>query len=64
MSHWDVALLGEPRPELWQAILTAQQINPADTVLSVKEARKMIGYLAWSPSFQTEAIKPDTDLPV
>ena len=63
MAHWDVALLGEPRPDLWQAILAAQGINPTDTVLNVREARKMIGYLAWSPSFQSEAIKPDTNLP-
>lgn len=62
MSRWDTPLFGKPRPDLTQAVLLAQGINPTLRLRSQNEARKLVGYLAWAPSFQTEAITPDTTL--
>lgn len=62
LEHWSNALFGEPRPELYQAILLSQRIDPALSIRHPKEARQLVGYLAWAPSFQTETISPATAL--
>ena len=59
LSRWETPLFGEKRPDLSQALLRSQGITSSDRIGDVKIARRMVGYLACSPSFQTEAIEPD-----
>jgi hypothetical protein len=59
LSRWEIPLFGEPRPDLSEALLQSQGLTNSDLISDVKIARRMIGYLACAPSFQTEAIEPD-----
>jgi uncharacterized protein (DUF1800 family) len=59
LSRWETPLFGEPRPELSQALIRSQGLTGSDRIGDIKVARRMVGYLACSPSFQTEAIEPD-----
>jgi hypothetical protein len=59
LSRWETPLFGEPRPELSQALIRSQGLIGADRIGDIRVARRMVGYLACSPSFQTEAIEPD-----
>lgn len=58
LARWERALFGSPRPELSAAILTALKLRPQDSTTDVKRARRLVGLLALSPSFQTEAVLP------
>ena len=59
LSSWEIPLFGQPRPELSQALLRSQNLTGSERLGDMKMARKMVGYLACAPSFQTEAIDPD-----
>ena len=59
LSRWEKPLFGLPRPELSEALTRSQGLTGFERVSDIKVARKMVGYLACSPSFQTEAIEPD-----
>jgi len=59
LSSWETPLFGQSRPELSQALLRSQNWTGSERVSDIKVARKMVGYLACAPSFQTEAIDPD-----
>jgi uncharacterized protein (DUF1800 family) len=59
LSRWELPLYGEPRPELSSALIRSQGLTGFERIGDIKTARKMVGYLACSPSFQTEAIEPD-----
>lgn len=59
LSRWEIPLFGEPRPDLSEALLQSQGLTNSDLISDIKVARRMIGYLACAPSFQTEAIEPD-----
>ena len=59
LSRWEIPLFSEPRPDLSEALLQSQGLTNSDLISDVKIARRMIGYLACAPSFQTEAIEPD-----
>jgi hypothetical protein len=59
LSRWEIPLFGEPRPELSQALIQSQGLTSADRIGDIKVARRMVGYLACAPSFQSEAIEPD-----
>lgn len=58
MSRWEVALFGIRRPALSQALLGAWQIVPTEIAHDAGKARRLVGLLACSPSFQTEIVIP------
>ena len=59
LSRWEIPLFGEPRPDLSQALIRSQGLTGSDRIGDAKMARRMVGYLACAPSFQTEALEPD-----
>ena len=59
LARWEMPLFGHPRPELSEALIRSQGLTGFERLTDIKLARKMVGYLACSPSFQTEAIEPD-----
>lgn len=59
LSRWEIPLFGEPRPDLSQALIRSQALSDSDRIGDIKIARRMVGYLACAPTFQTEAIEPD-----
>ena len=59
LARWEVPLFGEPRPDLTQALIRSQGLSSSDRIGDIKVARRLVGYLACAPSFQTEAIEPD-----
>jgi uncharacterized protein (DUF1800 family) len=59
LARWELPLFGKSRSELTQALIRSQGLTGFERVGDIKTARKMIGYLACSPSFQTEEITPD-----
>lgn len=58
MSRWEKPLFNQARPELSNALLISQNIKPGDIATDLRRARRLIGLLACSPSFQTEVILP------
>lgn len=58
MSHWELALFQKPRPEISNALLLSQNTKPGDIANDPRRARRLVGLLACSPSFQTEVILP------
>ena len=61
MSRWEKSLFNQARPELSNALLISQNIKPNDIVTDPRRARRLIGLLACSPSFQTEVILPSPE---
>ena len=61
MSHWEVALFQKPRPEISNALLLSQNTKPSDIANDLRRARRLVGLLACSPSFQTESILPSPE---
>lgn len=59
LTRWEMALFGQPRPELSQALLQSQRLNGGDRFKDARSARRLVGFLACAPTFQTEAIEPD-----
>ena len=59
LGRWEIQIFGKPRPELTQALIQSSQLNNNDRIRNEKMARRLVGYLACAPSFQTEAIEPD-----
>ena len=60
MSHWELALFKQPRPELSSALLASQNTKGNETTNDARRARRLIGLLACAPSFQTESILPSS----
>jgi len=58
MSHWELALFKQPRPELSNALLASQNTKGNDATNDARRARRLVGLLACAPSFQTESILP------
>ena len=58
LAIWEMSLFDRPRPELSQALMIGLKINPNDNINDANRACKLVGLLACSPSFQTEAILP------
>lgn len=61
MSHWEMALFQKPRPEISSALLLSQNTKPGDVANDPRRARRLVGLLACSPSFQTESILPSPE---
>jgi hypothetical protein len=61
LSRWEKPLFNQARPELSNALLISQNIKPNDVVTDPRRARRLIGLLACSPSFQTEVILPSPE---
>lgn len=61
MTHWEKPLFNQARPELSNTLLQSQNIKPNDVVNDAKRARRLVGLLACSPSFQTEVILPSPE---
>jgi uncharacterized protein (DUF1800 family) len=57
-AYWTSALFTDNRPDLSTALMDSQGLIPNDHISDPRVARKLIGYLACSPSFQTEAFEP------
>jgi uncharacterized protein (DUF1800 family) len=57
-THWTTALFTENRLDLSTALIESQGLIANDHISDPRVARKLIGYLACSPSFQTEAFEP------
>lgn len=69
LSYWEKALFNQARPELSNALLSSQNMKPSDVITDPRRARRLVGLLACSPSFQTEVILPTpeqfkSDLPI
>jgi hypothetical protein len=61
MTRWEKALFKQERPELSNALLLSQNTKPSDVVTDVRRARRLVGLLACSPSFQTEVMLPSPE---
>ena len=61
MSQWELALFQKPRPEISNALLLSQNTKPSDIANDPRRARRLIGLLACSPSFQMESILPSPE---
>jgi uncharacterized protein (DUF1800 family) len=61
MTRWEKALFKQERPELSNALLLSQNTKPSDVVTDPRRARRLVGLLACSPSFQTEVMLPSPE---
>jgi len=62
MTRWEPALFGQARPELSSALLASQGIRSSMPITDIRQARRLVGLLACSPSFQTEVILPTPEI--
>ena len=58
LARWEPALFGRARPDLSAALIESQHLPPHDAIQDMRRARRLVGLLACSPSFQTEVMLP------
>ena len=58
LARWEPALFGMPRPDLRFALLQSQGLPESAPIQDARRARRLVGWLACAPSFQTQVVLP------
>ena len=58
LARWEPALFGKPRPDLRSALLESQGLTETAPLQDPRRARRLVGWLACAPSFQTQVVLP------
>ena len=58
LARWEPALFGMPRPDLRFALLQSQGLTESAPIQDARRARRLLGWLACAPSFQTQVVLP------
>jgi uncharacterized protein (DUF1800 family) len=64
LARWEPALFGKPRTDLRVALLRSQGLSESAPLPDARSARRLVGWLACAPSFQTQVMLPAQALKV